>query len=79
MQLDEIVSTPMAAFVSDYKWISLAFERGWITKYVGGIRNFDRLDLFQISIIFEVFCRYYSAALTPIYKGWFDVLINYTS
>ena len=45
MQLDEIVSTPMAAFVSDYKWISLAFERGWITKYVGEIRNFDRLDL----------------------------------
>jgi hypothetical protein len=33
--LHEILSEPLPAFVSDYKWISLVFEHGRVTKYVG--------------------------------------------
>jgi len=41
--LHVIVNAMIAAFVSAFKWISLAFERGWVTKYVGVIRK-NQLD-----------------------------------
>ena len=49
-----ILSEPIHAFVSDYKWISLAFERGWVTKYVGGITGFI-LD--YITTIYRMFAQ----------------------
>jgi len=38
--LHEILSAPIPAFVSDFKWILPAFERGWATKPIE-ISHFD--------------------------------------
>ena len=34
-----MLSAPMAAFISAFKWISLVLERGRVTKYVGEYQN----------------------------------------
>ena len=57
--------------------ISQVIVRAQFYGFVGESRNFDQLDLLQISKGFADIYRFYSTELKTIYWGWFDVPIKF--
>jgi hypothetical protein len=60
----------------DTEWIYYLFWRDEYLRYVGGIGNFDRLALLQISTIFTIFHSFYLAGQTTKCCGRFNVSMS---
>ena len=77
--LHVIANTRFSPNIQYINCISLVPERAEATKYVGESRNFDPLDLLQMSKRFAEYYRFYSTELTTICCGRSDMAETWTS